>query len=93
MYEEPPTSTMFIRCGSGKTPKKSVLLFHKPFHKSRQCCRHRQTVGLLLMGQADNYKCYKQLADLNNLKQSGILDEEEYLKERGAIMEMLMKLK
>ena len=38
-------------------------------------------------------KCYKQLTDLNNLKQSGILDDGEYIDERKAIMEMLVKLK
>ena len=38
-------------------------------------------------------KCYKQLADLNNLKQSGLLNDEKYAAERKAIMEVLKQLK
>ena len=37
-------------------------------------------------------KCYKQLADLSNLKQSGLLSDAEYASEREAIMSTLKKL-
>ena len=37
-------------------------------------------------------KCYKQLSELNNLKQSGLLSKEEYHAEREAVMEILKKL-
>ena len=37
-------------------------------------------------------KCYKQLSELSNLKQSGLLSNEEYYAEREAIMEVLRKL-
>jgi hypothetical protein len=37
-------------------------------------------------------KCYKQLADLSNLKQSGLLSDAEYASEHEAIMSMLKKL-
>ena len=38
-------------------------------------------------------KCYKQLSELNNLKVSRIISEDEYLAERRAIMEILSTLK
>ena len=37
-------------------------------------------------------KCYKQLSDLKNLFESGILTEEEYTSERSVILGMLKKL-
>ena len=37
-------------------------------------------------------KCYKQLAELKNLKDSGVLLEEEYAAEREAILNVLKKL-
>ena len=38
-------------------------------------------------------KCYKQLADLKNLKESNILTEEEFKVEREAILGILNNLK
>ena len=38
-------------------------------------------------------KCYKQLSELNNLKSTGVITEDEYLKEKGAIMKVLKQLK
>ena len=37
-------------------------------------------------------KCYKQLSELSNLKESGLLSNEEYYAEREAIMDVLKKL-
>ena len=37
-------------------------------------------------------KCYKQLSDLNSLKMSGVITEEEYKAEKDAIMSTLKKL-
>ena len=37
-------------------------------------------------------KCYKQLSELSNLKESGLLSDEEYHAEREAIMEVLKNL-
>ena len=52
-----------------------------------------QASGLVLQKLIDNRsKCYKQLADLSNLKQSGLLSDAEYASEREAIMSMLKKL-
>ena len=38
-------------------------------------------------------KLYKQLSDLQNLKSSGVLSEDEYLLEKESIMDLLTKLK
>ena len=38
-------------------------------------------------------KCYKQLGELRNLKESGILSDAEYATERAAIMSTLKNLK
>ena len=38
-------------------------------------------------------KCYKQLSDLNSLKASGILTEDEYAEEKESVMSLLRKLK
>ena len=37
-------------------------------------------------------KCYKQLADLKSLVESGVLSKEEYSDEKATIMGMLKKL-
>ena len=37
-------------------------------------------------------KCYKQLSDINNLKLSGVLTEEEYCAEKEAVLSVLRKL-
>ena len=36
--------------------------------------------------------CYKQLSELSNLKESGLLSNEEHYAEREAIMDVLKKL-
>lgn len=37
-------------------------------------------------------KCYRQLSDLQNLKSQGVLSEEDYLREKEAILVILKKL-
>ena len=37
-------------------------------------------------------KCYRQLSELNSLKSSGVLTEEEYVTEKDAVMETLKNL-
>ena len=37
-------------------------------------------------------KCYKQLGELNNLKQAGLLSDNEYASERETVMNILNKL-
>ena len=104
--EEPPTSTMFVRAGSGTTKKKTspnrddsftqaitqIASALSPTAGAPTSSGHtlRTSPAKLIDNRS---KCYKQLADLNNLKQSGLLDDEEYTAERQAIMEVLKQLK
>ena len=37
-------------------------------------------------------KCYRQFTDLQNLKSQGLLRDEDYFREKDAIMEILNKL-
>lgn len=98
---DPPTSTMFVRAGSGKPPKKkstqddsfSQAITQIASALSPQASRGSipgRSPGRLIDSRS---KCYKQLTDLSNLKQLGLLDDTEYCGEREAIMEALMKLK
>ena len=96
---EPPENSMFSRAGRGAggstTQKKTqsdvseVLTeiakhisgtFNPPSNSgSNQSIDNRS-------------KCYKQLSELNDLKLAGVLTEEEYTVEKGAIMNALKKL-
>ncbi len=109
--EEPPSSTMFVRAGSGN-PKKtkntsqsspndsfsqaitqiaSALLPNGTANSSQS---RGSTLGTSPAKIIDNRsKCYKQLAELNNLKLTGLLNDEEYATERQAIIEVLNQLK
>ena len=100
--EEPPTSTMFVRCGKGTKSKRqsgldntlSQAITQLASALSPQSSRVSTPIGTSPAKLIDSRsKCYKQLVDLNNLKLSGILDDEEYTQERQTIMKMLMKLK
>lgn len=75
-----PTSTMFIRAGGG----------------IRKRTDHASVVGPAGSSPAkvidSRTKCYKQLLDLKNLLESGVLSENEYSGEKATIMGMLKKL-
>ena len=51
---------------------------------------HGSSPAKLIEGRS---KCYKQLSELNNLKASGIISNEEYLTEKESIMAILNTLK
>lgn len=101
--DNPPTSSMFVRCGNGTISKKkptSEDSFSKAITQIASALSPQAGTGSgSIVGTSpaklieSRSKCYKQLADLSNLKQSGLLDNEEYLEEREAIMKMLTKLK
>ena len=102
--DEPPTS-MFARAGGGQATKKpSVSTNDRPLSQaisqlaaaispSSSHPGRGATLGTSPAKLIDNRtKCYKQLSELSNLKQSGLLNNEEYYAEREAIMEVLKKL-
>ena len=104
--DEPPKTTMFARAGGGQAAKKkpsadpltqaisqlaadiSPSITPTPSHTGRGAPLGTSPAKLI-----DNRtKCYKQLSELSNLKESGLLSDEEYHAEREAIMEVLKNL-
>lgn len=91
-----PKSTMFVRAGGGVAPKKDR--FSEAVSQITQSVSPRSTPRGEAMSSSparlieNRSKCYKQLGELNNLKQMGLLTEEEYKSERKAIMLILKKL-
>ena len=86
--EAPTHSTMFMRAGTGGAQKRKS---HGA--PNAQTTSISSTVGTSPAKLIENRsKCYKQLADLNSLKQSGLLSDSEYASEREAIMSTLKKL-
>ena len=89
--EAPTNSTMFMRAGSGVQKRKS--------HSAAQAnptpvLTPTSTGGTSPARLIENRsKCYKQLADLKSLKESGLLTEAEYASERDAILNMLKRLR
>ena len=97
-----PTNSMFKRCGSESSMKISsvkeatvdavqqiasaITIPHqgiKLMERSSSASPSR-----LIDGQS---KCYKQLAELKNLKDSGIISESEFQDEHVAILQLLKK--
>lgn len=97
---EPPTSSMFVRVGGGNPTKKKTPndSFTQAITQIASALSPNSSMPRTGLGTSpgkliDNRsKCYKQLADLNNLKQSGVLNDDEYTTERGAIMQVLKKM-
>ena len=102
---EAPNTSMFSRAGGKESKKKSeVAEALGEVAKHLSCAiagvvpsaKHASTSCSVVASPAksiDNRsKCYKQLGDLNELRNSGVLMEEEYMCEKGAIMKTLKKL-
>ena len=84
--EAPTNSTMILRAGTGGAQKRKSQIGATTQATSSSC-------GTSPARLIDNRsKCYKQLADLNSLKQSGLLSDAEYASEREAVMGVLKKL-
>ena len=107
-YDSPPNSSMFMRAGGGSTTPKSkspdmnqslsdiakclnnVL---SPPHSSGMSSSGTSSSGTSPAKSIDSRsKCYKQLGELNDLRIAGVLDEEEYLIEKKAVMTILKKV-
>lgn len=94
--DDSPTCLMFIRAGQSAAPKKkndsnsmtdaltqaavaiSSALSPRPSSQTTL-----GSPGKLIESRS---KCYKQLSEINNLKASGVLTEDEYFTEKEAIM-------
>ena len=103
---DPPTTSMFKRCGSEMPSKKGSSTVVKDAmveavqqlasaittpHQAvpTQVKEKSASPSRLIDGRS---KCYKQLAELKNLKDSGIISDDEFLDERVAILQVLKKL-
>ena len=61
-----------------------------PTHQSNAIASRAASAGTSPAKSIDSRsKCYKQLSDLNNLKITGVLSDEEYQMEKTAIMNIL----
>ena len=103
--EDAPTSSMFMRAGKssnaaskkkddGNSSMTEALTQAAVAISSALSPRPpSQTIGgspgKLIESRS---KCYRQLSDINNLKASGVLTEEEYFTEKESIMCVLRKL-
>ena len=84
-------STMFMRAGSEVQKRKNHSAAQT---NSTPVLTPTSTGGTSPARLIENRsKCYKQLADLNSLKESGLLTEAEYASERDAILNMLKRLR
>ena len=101
--DDPPTTTMFARAG-GATPRRKTTADAV----SQVISQLSSTLSPKLISPAPSTnsnsspspakviencsKCYRQLGELKNLKQSGLLSEDECQIEREAIMNTLKDL-
>ena len=102
--DTPPTTTMFVRAGGGTTKKtghtsnigevvsQAITQLTSALSPKTTLPSAGGSAGSPPKVIENRSKCYKQLSDLKNLHESGVLSEEEYCAERSVIVEMLKKL-
>jgi len=103
---DPPTTTMFSRAGSGMKVKKDTnspvikavtdaasaitsAVMGKPRDVTSLTKSSNGSPAKLIENRS---KLYKQLSDLKNLKDAGVLSDDEYYEEKEAIMDFLKQL-
>ena len=105
--EHPPNTSMFCRAGNTENKKKSAegtLTEALTVVADKISCAlspaattptrsagstNKPSPAKLIENRS---KCYRQLSELNSLKSSGVLTEEEYVTEKDAVMETLKNL-
>ena len=100
--DDPPVSSMFVPAGGGGPGKKKDSYVSEALPQAAMAISSaispRPTIQPSSMGTSpakeieSRSKYYKQLSDLNGMKTSGVLSEEEYLTEKDAVMSVLRKL-
>lgn len=103
-FDEPPNTSMFVRAGGG-TPCKRKQQDSPMVHALNEVATVLTTALSPRAGAnpptaisspakviESRSKLYKQLSDLQALRTSGVLTEEEYEAEKEVIMELLKKL-
>ena len=97
--DEAPTNSMFLRAG-GATPKSrstadtvsQTITQLTPQILSTPTSTSTVSSSSPAKMIDNRSKCYKQLSEIKNLNQAGILSDEEYMTEREAIMEVLKSI-
>ena len=77
---------MFTRAGRGGGKKSEVAEALSEVAKQISCTFNTPS-SQSNCSIEDRSKCYKQLSELNDLKLAGVLTEDEYTAEKGAIMQ------
>ena len=94
--DEPPSTTMFNHSGSVNVKKRAA-----PDVVTQFVDRLAITLSPISVSSGSSpakvienrSKCYKQLSELKNLNDSGVLSDEEYISEKESIMQSLKSLK
>lgn len=97
-HDEPPSTTMFNRSGSINVKKKTTSdVVTQVVDKIANVLSPKAASSSNSNSPAkvieNRSKCYKQLSELKNLNESGVLSDEEYLSEKEAIMSSLKKMR
>ena len=100
--DDPPNTTMFIRAGGGTLCKRKIEQDSSVAHtlteaataitsalSPRVAANLGPGVGSPAKLIESQSKLYKQLSELQTLRRSGVLTEEEYKAEKYVIMELL----
>ena len=94
--DNPPVSSMFKRAGSSPQSSSSRPDVAKAFTSSIAAVLSAQKSnnqdGSPLKKIESRSKCYKQLSELNNLKEQGLLTYDDYISEKQCILGLLKKL-
>ena len=105
--EEAPTSSMFAKAGKGPTKKREQSSMSEALIQAALAISTAFSPRAPLSSSSSNQplgtspakeiescsKCYKQLNELNQLRSSGIITEDEYFEEKESVMCVLRKLK
>ena len=94
--DEAPSNSMFLRAGGAATKRTTADIVSQAINQLTPVLSpgvaaptsHSSPAKLI----NNRSKCYKQLGELKNLMQTGILSDEEYSREREAIMGTLKSL-
>ena len=97
--EEAPTNSMFLRAGGATPQRRSTadIVSQTITQLTPQVLSTPTSTPTVSSSSParmiDNRsKCYKQLSEIKNLNQAGILSDKEYSTEREAIMEVLKSI-
>ena len=97
--DEPPCTTMFNRSGSVNVKKKTTSDVVTQAVDKLATVLSPRSASASSSGNSpakiieNRSKCYKQLADLKNLHELGVLSDEEYHAEKESVMSSLKALK